>query len=192
MIFFSPSTNCLQSAMLTAAATGILWHCHVSRNSAHKTELLLPRRDPGRLTSLPGSQLPEESLFLMHFNPRTPIPVTSHPQNSHPQVQCLLVQCYLKGSSSKDKTLKPGPSASLCLPDCLLGISQTMQLLHHIEESKSWPCLQVGPTGPKVVLGLPLITCGICTGSRRTMFKLKTALEFFLSLVFVHANKFVK
>lgn len=45
---------------------------------------------------------------------------------------------------------------------------------------------------PKVALGLPLITCVICTGSRRTMFKLKTVLKFFLSLVFAHGKKSVK
>lgn len=100
-----------------------------------------------------------------------PSPHTLQPKDSHPQkiqspklhrhVQCLLDQCYLQGTSAKDKILKPGPPTSLCLPDCLLGISETMQVLHHFEESKSWPCLQmiylqVGPAGPKDGLGSSL------------------------------------
>lgn len=68
-VFFLFPTKCLQSAMLRVASTGILWHCHISRNSAHKTELLLPMRE-----------LPEECLLFTHFNPRTPILTTSHPK----------------------------------------------------------------------------------------------------------------
>lgn len=82
LFFFFFPTNCLQSAMLTAASTGILWHCHISRNSAHKTELLLPMREPGGSISLTGRKLPEESLSLKPFNLSTSIPMTSHLKKS--------------------------------------------------------------------------------------------------------------
>lgn len=138
---------------MTFASTGILWHCHISRNSTHKTELLLP------IWNQVGQPPCQGKNCQGMPSPHTLQPKDSHPQKIqspklHCHVQCLLDQCYLQGSSAKDKILKPGPPTSLCLHDCLLGISETVQVLHHFEESKSWPCLQmiylqVGPAGPK-------------------------------------------
>lgn len=83
-IFFSP-TKCLQSAMMTFASTGILWHCHISRNSAHKTELLLPIWNQVGRPPCQGKNC-QRNAFSSHTStqgfpsPENPIPKTPPPR----------------------------------------------------------------------------------------------------------------
>lgn len=73
-------TNCLQSRMLTLASTGILWHCQLPKNSAHKTmhprvDCFYPCWQTEGSSSLPESELPEGRFFPTYFNLKK-----SHPQ----------------------------------------------------------------------------------------------------------------